>query len=549
MELSGQYVTKRLGGLRAARSGHETDWMKIQEILNPEGDPFIATPTPGVGGRAKVYDNTGELASDMLTSALIGLIVNPATPWMAIRAADDRLMRREDAALWYDEVTDITLADFNAPSRGFATEQFLKFRSLVNYGSAGMFIDEIAGFGARFDTRPLAELYVAENDDGRVDTVYRVTSMTARQIVDKFTRAGDDVPQNIRDKASKPEGQDERFTLIHATEPRRGRDSRRLDVLNAPFATAYVVEEGNHKIRESGYPENPWVFSRWDKRKGSEVYGRGQGHKARQDVQSLNHTMKLTFAGAALAIRPPLQAAHDGVLSPVRMTSAGITQVRADLFQYPGGGLRPIHSGVNPEFGEDFAEKQRQRVENAFFKPLILKFRDPRMTATQTLELVQEVNNLIGPMLGRVRVEDLDPMIQRVFFVNLRQGRYPEPPQVLRDTEFKIEYQSPAETMQKIADARAITNTVSVMEPFLLTNPEIIDRVDGDALFDHTARIFGWPLKTLRSDRAVAAIRQARQQAQAAEVAKQDAMAGGEAAAKLLPALQRMQGQQAGEAA
>ena len=69
--------------------------------------------------------------------------------------------------------------------------------------------------------------------------------------------------------------------------------------------------------------------------------------------------------------------------------------------------------------------------------------------------------------------------------------------------------------------------------PLIQISPDIMDKIDVDQMIDELAQRMGVPASIIRSDETVAAIRQQRAEAQAAQQAQAFAMMEAEQAAKL----------------
>ncbi len=90
--------------------------------------------------------------------------------------------------------------------------------------------------GVRFATRHISECYLAEDDYGRVDTVFRKFKMSVRALARQF---GEDV---IGDKmrAKLERNPYEEVPVVHIVMPRDERDVRKADANNKPFASIYI---------------------------------------------------------------------------------------------------------------------------------------------------------------------------------------------------------------------------------------------------------------------------------------------------------------------
>jgi hypothetical protein len=81
----------------------------------------------------------------------------------------------------------------------FQQEIFELYHDLITFGTAAMFIEEDDEDVLKFSTRHINEIFIAENDKGRIDTVFRKFSLSARAVMQKFG----DVSMNIATKAKK----------------------------------------------------------------------------------------------------------------------------------------------------------------------------------------------------------------------------------------------------------------------------------------------------------------------------------------------------------
>lgn len=525
-------IIKRTESLKGRRSVYENHVEEVRELMNPGGDEFISQSTLGAKAHQKVFDGTAEQASQMFSASLMGLMSNPATNWFRLRAVSEALNNPHENAIWLEDATRRMLNVFRSPDRGFVTAQHQKMMEVGDYGTGGMYIAEEPGLGPVFQTRPLSELLISDGKNDVVDTVHRAYTLPARKAALQF---GDKAGEKVIKAAGDPEKAEQPFRFIHAVFPREDRIFGRLDGANRPFASVFVNVEEKQRVGVGGFFEFPYVVPRWSKR-ANEPYGRGQGMVALSDTKSLQRSMRLNLDGGELAMRPPLQVPDDGMMGPLRMSAKGINFVRSDLLAR-GAGISAISSGVRPDIGEEMMDRMRSRIENAFFKPILQTLRDPRMTATQVLQIAEEMLRTLGPILGRLQTEDLGRMIKRVFAIMFRRGMFLPLPEGLSEVELKIEYQSPIALAQRLEEIRGISNTLDIISPLTQSDPEVLDNIDADATFRHVAELLGWPRDTLRSPDLVEELRQARRDAQAGEVAKQDANAAGQTAAQLLPAL------------
>jgi hypothetical protein len=108
---------------------------------------------------------------------------------------------------------------------------------------------------------------------------------------------------------------------------------------------------------------------------------------------------------------------------------------------------------------------------------------------------------MMAPMLSRLKVELLDPMVQRQFFLMLRRGQLAPVPEVLKGRSFEVTYNSPVLRSQRLPEARATMEVwQSAATIAQMGAPQIMDGLDPDASLAilHEAR--GAPISILRSE-------------------------------------------------
>jgi len=509
--------------MKAERSTFDDHWEDVRTYIHPLVASFTGTNTPGEKGRREILDNTGESVAEQLAAALHGFLTNPGTKWMAVRAKDRALNDVFEVARWLELANEWLFFVFESKDSGFATMLSQIYLDVIDFATTGVHVRERPGRLPLFQARPLSELYLAEGEDGRVDTVRRWFKLTARQAVQIY---GDQAGAKVIEAARSPKRQNEKFAFLHSILPR---DEHAHGASNMPIASIHISVADQAIIgRIAGFNEKPLITPRWAKRAG-EAYGRGSpGMKSLADVKMLQRTMRATIVGAELSIRPPLTVADDGVLSPVRWKSGAITRVRGETLSGRRGVIEPMKTGARPDIGEEFMVGIRQRIENAYFLNLIQLSRDPRMTATQVLSLEEETKRVIGPFLARLQEELLEPLIVRTFNILLRAGVLPPPPAELRQVE--VEFVSPIAKAQRLSEVRAISQLNEVMAPMVGLDPTLQDNLDGDLAYRHAADRLGVPKILMRDPRQRDALRQQRAEAEKAQAEMQTVERGAAAA-------------------
>lgn len=533
----GDLLVKEYEAIAAERGTWENTWQNVADHVIGRGDFTTHTIEGGRQRVQQIYDSTAQQSASLLAGGLNSLMTNPAAEWFHLRPEDPRLLEDDDVALWFEDAEMSMYSTLNSPTARFHPQSHEVYLELVAYNTAGFFVDDVPGVGPLFSSRPLSELFIAEDAHGRVDTVFRAFRFTAKQAVDAW---GDGAPEAAKKALSKGDTQGKQRYLHmvkRATDPRPMpfRPSGR------PWEAAFIDLERKEIIESGGYDEMPYMIPRWEK-DASETYGRGPGITALSDAKMLNEMMKTMLQSGQLRVAPPTMIDDDGVETTLDLRPRGRNVVRVGGALNPP--IQPIEMGGDLGWGDWVVRDTRSQVQNAFHFELLQLIRDPRMTATQVNELSTNVQRLLAPVLGRFQTEFLEPMLERTFNIKLRRGDFLPPPPLLAGGEIRIEYVSPVARAQKAQDADAIVELFTVGANLSQVDPDVGMVMDGEEGFREIARQKGVPFRVLRSRETVEQMREAQRQQAIERQELERATQVAETAAKVLPALNQAGGTQ-----
>ena len=503
-------VIRRFDKLRSDRGVWDSHWQEIGDRVFPRRADFVTARTSGEKRNRLVFDSTAIHANELLAAGLHGMLTNPATEWFNIKTQDPAANELFEVKEWLSIVQRRMNDAFNDPAAGFSSQMHEDYLEYCAFGTSTMFVLESPSRrGVRFFARPLAESYIAENSDGRIDTHYRQFKWKVRQLVQRWGKEG--VSDKVR-RLYEGNNWDDDICIIHAIQPRnelerKGKFGRKA----MAFAEVYVERDTEHLLEEGGYEELAFFSSRFYK--GSmETYGRSPAMTALPDIKMLNEMALTTIKAAQKIVDPPLMAPDDGFLNPVRTIPGGVNYYRAGTPDR----IESLQTGGNLPIGLEMMERIQMRIREVFFIDQLQLNVGPQMTATEVMQRTEEKLRLMGPILGRVQSEKLGPMITRVYNILDRQGAFPSAPEALRGRGLKIEYVSPIARAQKQLEAQGIQRTLEIMLPFAQTNPELMDNFNTDRMTQHVGvDLFGIDPTLFNDQRQIAQVREGRMQVQA----------------------------------
>ena len=508
-----EYIKKRCSALESDRQTWEDHWQDILDYVMPRKADVTFVRSKGEKRTEVLFDSTAITANNLLAASLQGTLTSPSLPWFHLKLRDEDANQNRDVQLWLEDSARRMYDMFNESN--FNTEVHELYLDLTSIGTGAIFVEEgNNGFekdGIHFNCLHIAEYFIQENVNGKVDTLYRKYKLTARQAIEEFGE--ENIGEKIIEAAkNKP---DKQFNFIHAVEPTKdyerstGKSNTKL-----PFHSCHVCVEDKMVVRTGGYNEFPYLVPRWSKATG-EIFGRSPSYNALPDIKTLNKAVEIGLKAWAKAIDPPLLVQDDGVIGRVRMTPAGITVVRSD------GAIKPLQIGSNWQITDMKENQLRTAIRQAYYSDQLQLQEGPQMTATEVQVRYELMQRLLGPTLGRFQSEFLNPLIERVFGIMFRAGALMQQPDVIGGSKLDIEYVGPLARSQRMEEAVAIERLYQLAMNVAQVDPNIMDNIDHDTAIRMRAKLLGVPKTVMRGIDDVEDMREAKAQQQQAMMQQQ----------------------------
>ena len=521
-------LKRRFDKLKTNRQNWETHWQEVADYMLPRKADVTKTRSKGDKRTELIFDSSPLQSVDLLAASLHGMLTNPSTPWFTLRYKDPEIENDDEAKLWLESATDAMYVAFNRSN--FQQEIFELYHDLITFGTACMFVQDDDEDTLKFSTRHINEIYISENEKGKVDTVYRLFKMSVRAAFQQF---GEAISTGTKGLITKDPY--EEISILHAVYPRNDFDPKKQDRKNMPFESVYMEYKNLNELSVAGFKEFPFVVPRYLKA-SHEIYGRSPAMTALPDVKMLNEMSKTTIKAAQKQVDPPLLVPDDGFLLPVRTVPGGLNFYRSGTRDR----IEPLNIGANNPLGLNMEEQRRNAIRNVFYVNQLMMQQGPQMTATEVIQRNEEKMRLLGPVLGRLQSELLKPLIDRCFAIMVRKNIFSPAPEIISGRDVEIEYVSPLAKAQKSTELQSIIRGIEIMGQLANVAP-VFDYINFDNLVKHLTNIIGIPQKVLKTNSEVLAEREAKQaqaqQMQEMQQLQQVAKAGGDIAplAKALP--------------
>lgn len=525
--------------LKNQRTSWEPHWKDVAEFLLPYRHRINLTDTNrGDRRNLSIIDPTASIAARTWSAGIAGNVTSPARPWFNLTPAKDpELAEFGPVKEWADYVRMEMLAKM-ARSNVYQSLPVL-YKDLGGLGTGVISVEEDLERTIHTQPYTAGEYWIANDYQGRVNTLYREFRLTVDQIVSMFGRRPDGTidwsrftvhVKNLWERGDYQVWID----VAGVVQPNPEWNPRKLSSVYKPFHSCYYemgasgtsprydndpAEE--RYLRRGGFDEFPFLCGRSELLSG-DAYGIDcPGMTAIGDIKQLQFGEITSGQAIGKMVDPPMVG--DPSLKSERIST--LPGKMNYIVQREGQqGIRSLYEIKFDVAALEGKQAQiRQRIQDAFYVPLfrMLAIMDDRQrTATEIVERKEEKIVELSPILERLNFDVLDPLVDRTFNIMLRQGEIPKPPPELWGSDLKIEYTSVMAQAMKAVGLASIDRVLGVAMQLAKFYPEIWDKLDADQTIDEYAHRAGAPPRIVRSDDKVAAIRAGRAaQQQAAQQA------------------------------
>lgn len=471
--------------------------------------------------RPFIYDGTAIMASQNLASSLHSSLTSPSAQWFKLRFRNAALNDDNDAVEWLEECAKRV---YNAlQDSNFNIEINETYQDLVNYGTSIIVEEEERQKGehegVRFQSVPIKHCFFESDKNGNVLNFYRLHQWTALEIYDFFDEDSipDDIVRAAKDAAHDPDQKwDIIFCIYRRMDIEQDPDSNQIAPENRPYGSRYILlNEAEQLGKEGGYYEMPAFIPRWRKTSDSD-WGNSPAMVALADTLTLNRMIEFDLMATEKALDPPTLTTSRGLIGDLDLSAGGLTTVR-DINE-----IIPFESRARFDVTDNRIERLRMNIQEYFYIPQLLlpPMEGTPATATEISVRTQQLERIIGPTLGRLQTDLLEPTVTRTFRILYRANQLPPVPDGVDDGAADIEYTSPLARTQEASQVAAIERWSAFILQLAQVNPDVLDVPDWDKMITEGARMLGVSASMVRDEDD---IQNERQQRQAQQQAMADA--------------------------
>lgn len=521
-----------LSQLDTERSSFISHWTDLGRFILPRRPRFFVDDVnKGDRRNYDIIDSTATFAARTLASGMMSGVTSPARPWFRLAPPDLTLAENYNVKMWLHIVSQ-RMASVMLKSNLYNVLPII-YGDMGTFGTACMFVEEdFDGDVLRFYPFAVGEYMISNNAKLKVDTFAREFKLTVRQLVEKFGEKGPDGQVkdwsnfSINVKNLWDTGQREQWIdVVHIVKPNPNYDTRRMESKYKKYVSCYyekgtdssadikALPKTNVMLSEKGYDYFPVLAPRWEVN-GEDAYGTNcPGMMCLGDVKQLQLGERRMMQAIEKGVNPPMVAPTAMKQSKTSILPGDVSYVDTRDNQ---NSFRPAHE-VNINIQHLYMKQQevQRRIQRAYFEDLFLMLANStrrEITAREIEERHEEKLLALGPVLEQLNQDLLDPLIEIVFMLCLRQGLLPPPPQELQGMELKVEYISIMAQAQKLVGISGIERFAGFAQGVIAVVPDALDKIDADQMLDVYADAVAIAPNIVRSDDEVAQIRNQRAQ-------------------------------------
>jgi hypothetical protein len=525
-KLDPEQLVSRFQSLKSNRYVWDNHWREIADTMVPRKNDILRETVSGTRKGIDIYDNTAMHSGELLAGALHGLLTNPATYFFGLSSGIPDIDNDDEVAAWCQDTVHRMHNALNESN--FQTEVHELYLDQVYFGTSPLSIEEDKDYIFKFKAWHIKNVYIDEDPDGKVNTLYRWFQWDANKMLKFF---GYDNLSRVVKRAIDTGDNNTKFAVIHAIYPSNPEEKNAHS-----FISQWVEEDSKKELKVGGYNEFPYVVPRWVKI-AEELYGRSSGMTALPEAKTLNEQVRQSLIASQKIIDPPLQLPDDGFVLPIKTRPGGLNYFRAGMA--PQDKIQPLfQQQIRLDLSESECNARRGRIKEAFYvDQLSLGQNNPQMTATEVNARQEQAMTMLGPMLGRQQAEFLQPLIGRLFgIMNRKKLLKPLPPKLKAHGKIIAKYTSLVAIAQRQVEARSTSKWLDAITPLVNADPSVKDNIDGDAGCRRLHALYGAPQEMLRKIKDRDQMRKEQAAAQQKAIQQQEESHQADVASKVLPA-------------
>lgn len=529
-----QYYVNRLQVLKQKRQPYDSKWDELAVFCDPRNAYFRVKRSNGdLSQLIPKMDDTAQLHLPMYAAVLNSMMTPQAYLWHKMRFVDDEVQAQYGPMLAKQNEMLFNMR-YSATSNFQAAVNEAYISSAVFGHGIIQIVPDLKRKRVNYYSLPIKEFYIDKDAFGFINTFYRKVDMKMRHVLQQFPNY---MPEKYKDRED-TKWLDDNIEVLHAVEPSfksaTKYHSAYIDVTNKemmeePSEMGYCTYMG---FRSAVFPSS------------DDPYGFSPCMSVLPSIKALNSLQFNFLKQTDLAGQPTLLTNAD-IIDATKVSANG-TVVEGGIDDEG----RPMVQALRT-YGEmpalDYQIQQYQeKIRQALFVNYLATFSPTQSrSATDAMIKANEKANLVAPAGDRIARELLLPLIEAELIIYGDMNILPKMPAELKDlrTQYDIILDSPLLKGQRMDSVNSAVTLMQQIGQMASVDPNAINTINTDRLIRYLQDAMNVPASVMNSQEEVAAIAEAKANAQDMQIMAQNAAGVGSAIKDLAQAEQIMSGE------
>jgi hypothetical protein len=306
-------ILRRFERLKTTRSRFEGMWKESEEFVSATLIRWEDEKPDDPYNIPKRISNKPTNFLNTCVTGIAGYAMSPNIKWFKLSLQNKEMAEADGVAQWLEQCERIMCRVFERC--GFYNKALRWLELAGVYGQSAMLIEELSeehDAPLRYHTVEPQELYLADNEVGETEVVYRAYWTDVENVVNHYGRKAmheniakryDDYINKDNNSGGYGAGADMYIKLLHAVFKRRsGEPDKKETRQNKKWASVIIDIANKHIIAESGYDEFPYAVFFWEK--SGKPYGISPTMKAVNDIKLYHAAMTDLLTVAEYSANP-----------------------------------------------------------------------------------------------------------------------------------------------------------------------------------------------------------------------------------------------------
>lgn len=477
------------------RQSIEPEYEFVNRYILPQRGPLYGNEHNWYIRKNRSYtDDAVQYCRTLASTLFSGLF-----PKKFFRPAVEGRDATDEEKLWFDSAEKKMHTELYKAKTKFGNTMFEKLQDICGFGNGVSYFIEDEDGDKVLTHIGMNEIYFSRGISGEKDIVAREFEMRGMDILKQFPNVSSDLKRQVDKDPMK------KHKIVHMVIKNDKKKGKRYD-------SCYYEKNSFNELHKGSFYENPYLIGAWGHTPISD-YSYSPAMMVKQDVLMYQQVRKALIQATQIKLRPPVMMSSDSTINSLNLTPNGIN------YGLNGRGEKTIqYLEISGTFQEalKLMEDTKDAIKQGFFIDSLIHKTGPQIrSAQEVVQRQEEQIRLMGPHISNLFSELINPLLERLFNMMLRNKEFDDIPESLAGEDVKFIFTSPLAKAYELDLPASVSRTFEIVGPFLQAQPQALDNFQIDDIIRSVGLPLGFPEKFLTPIEKRDESRAAAQQAQA----------------------------------